>query len=375
MSLRFPLLAGLALLACAAGARAQELVAYRASRVIPVSGPEVAPGCVLVKDGRIVQVVEPGQIPPGTRVVDLGTGVLFPGMVDAGTHIGLRRNLVSFSRPVSPEARISDAFEPRADDRESLWAAGFTAFHLLPGDRMAVSGRSAVGCFDADGRVRWLVPDGAVHATCRASTLAPVHAPTSPSGVIEVLEELRASGRPPFDGDGPGWFLATAGTPAEVRLVAGFSPSGGPAQPVLIAPAEACLHPPDWAGGVRGVIFEPLLPELGDRERKAPALSRAAGLPIAFASRGPKWQPGAARISAGIAVFAGLSRQEGWMALSGGAAAMLGVGAECGSLGAGRRADFVLWSADPLDLAARVLVVVVEGKIVLDRRPSEESRT
>jgi allantoinase len=44
-------------------------------------------GAVLVRDGRIVAVVEPGAVPPGTQTEDLGDTVLMPGLVDSHVHV------------------------------------------------------------------------------------------------------------------------------------------------------------------------------------------------------------------------------------------------------------------------------------------------
>lgn len=51
------------------------------------------------------------------------------------------------------------------------------------------------------------------------------------------------------------------------------------------------------------------------------------------------------------------------------AAELLGVGARVGKLAAGYDGDLVLWSGDPLDPSSRPLLVVVDGRVVLDQRP------
>src|SRR5512134_2278864 len=45
------------------------------------------PGVVLVRDGRIVDVVDPASVPAGTPVEDLGDSVLLPGLVDSHVHV------------------------------------------------------------------------------------------------------------------------------------------------------------------------------------------------------------------------------------------------------------------------------------------------
>jgi aminodeoxyfutalosine deaminase len=72
------------------------LIRYRASWVVPVSGPPIRDGFVTVDDGRIVAVAggttRPSD-PPVTetrpREIDLGDVAILPGLVNAHTHLEL----------------------------------------------------------------------------------------------------------------------------------------------------------------------------------------------------------------------------------------------------------------------------------------------
>jgi len=54
-------------------------------RVVTPEGERA--GAVLVRDERIVGVVDADAVPPGTRVEDLGDAVLLPGFVDSHVHV------------------------------------------------------------------------------------------------------------------------------------------------------------------------------------------------------------------------------------------------------------------------------------------------
>ena len=47
---------------------------------------------------------------------------------------------------------------------------------------------------------------------------------------------------------------------------------------------------------------------------------------------------------------------------------ILGLGAELGTLGPGKRGDVVLWGGQPFEATSSPLVVLIDGEIVLDRR-------
>ena len=66
-----------------------ETVLYKAAKIHVVSGPEISPGQMLVKDDRIVSVGKKVKVPKGAKVVDLGDLSLYPGLIAAPTSLGL----------------------------------------------------------------------------------------------------------------------------------------------------------------------------------------------------------------------------------------------------------------------------------------------
>ena len=53
------------------------------------SGTLRSPGIVVVRGKTIVATGENAEIPPGSRIVDLGNATLLPGYIDAHTHIAM----------------------------------------------------------------------------------------------------------------------------------------------------------------------------------------------------------------------------------------------------------------------------------------------
>ncbi len=98
--LRYALLLGAAALAPLATASAQlgsynpepgprETIAIRGAHIVPVVGDEIAQGTIVFSDGKIVAVGANVTVPGDARVID-GTGLsVYPGMMDAGTQMGL----------------------------------------------------------------------------------------------------------------------------------------------------------------------------------------------------------------------------------------------------------------------------------------------
>ncbi len=70
--------------------------------------------------------------------------------------------------------------------------------------------------------------------------------------------------------------------------------------------------------------------------------------------------------SAGLAVRAGMSRQKALEAVTIAGAEIMDLADQTGSLTAGKKADFVILSGDPLSVYSRVLETHVEGRKVFD---------
>lgn len=71
-----------------ASAAAQEVVAVKAARVITVSAEApVLQGVVLIRGDRIEAVGTDLEIPAGTRVIDLGEATVLPGLIDLHVHL------------------------------------------------------------------------------------------------------------------------------------------------------------------------------------------------------------------------------------------------------------------------------------------------
>jgi imidazolonepropionase-like amidohydrolase len=66
-----------------------ESIAIRNGRIFTVSGPVIEKGTVVITGGRIAAVGANVSIPAGARVIDATGLSVYPGMIDAGTVLGL----------------------------------------------------------------------------------------------------------------------------------------------------------------------------------------------------------------------------------------------------------------------------------------------
>jgi imidazolonepropionase-like amidohydrolase len=118
-------------------------VAFTGGRVIPITGPEIPDGTLVVQKGKIVAVgpAASTRIPPDARREDVSGKVLMPGLVDSHSHIGGPEGGDS-SAPIQPDVRILDSVNPRSSTIQKAQAGGITTANVMPGSGHLLSGQT-----------------------------------------------------------------------------------------------------------------------------------------------------------------------------------------------------------------------------------------
>src|SRR5437879_5204793 len=122
-------------------ARADDVL-ITAAKVYTMTGPPLAPGAVLVSNGKIVQVGAKLTPPTGAKVIDLGSGVLMPGLIDAYSHTGIAGSPEEMTREVTPDYRVLAAVDWKSRAFREALAEGTTTLGLAPGTDGVFAGLS-----------------------------------------------------------------------------------------------------------------------------------------------------------------------------------------------------------------------------------------
>lgn len=127
----------------AAPAQAPVRIAIKAARLIDgTGGAPITNPVVLIEGDKITAVGSALAIPPGARVIDLGTSTLLPGLIDCHTHITSQpRNYMEdqFRRTPIDVAVLAHVFASRTLD------AGFTTVRNLgAGEFVDIALRKAI---------------------------------------------------------------------------------------------------------------------------------------------------------------------------------------------------------------------------------------
>jgi len=121
--------------------------------ILPVSGPAIEDGTVVVADGRITAVEAGGAVPEGTATVLDATGkFLTPGIIDVHSHMGVypwpgasaHSDGNEAIDPVTARVWSGDSFHVSDPALSRARAGGVTTIQVLPGSANLIGGEAAI---------------------------------------------------------------------------------------------------------------------------------------------------------------------------------------------------------------------------------------
>src|SRR5271169_4577577 len=117
--------------------------AFIGARVIPITGPEIQKGVVVVEKGKVVAVGAEGvvKIPPDAVRHDVTGKVVMPGLVDTHSHLGGVEGADS-SAPIQPDARALDSINVQDARFKKAQSGGITTVNIMPGSGHLLSGQT-----------------------------------------------------------------------------------------------------------------------------------------------------------------------------------------------------------------------------------------
>ncbi len=365
------------------------ILQIRAAEVYLGDGNRIEDGVVVIENGRIRNVGRGVEIDSSQPVLE-HDGVLTAGMVACHSWAGTRGENHDSTRSMLPEARIAYTFHPEHSDFANAVKAGITSIVLAPTGQNLAGGKTCV-VKTAGGEVVKKEAHLALSFSGEAlrqavqqfffffnaetavddgleNTGGPQNGgryPTSYSGSVAALDAAMADPQGAFAAAANGTLpvLLEAWDRHEVARAAAFAKKHGLRGAVRGAPL---------AGEVAGVLKDAGLGAIvgpfavGHARRSLDGLAdlSEAGVPFAFSLGASGTDPSQVRMSAAMAVGAGVDPVAAWKALSSDGARLAGVEDRVGRLERGMDADLVLWSGDPMNLATRVKAVFIGGELV-----------
>lgn len=387
---------------CAVPAAAQT-IAITGGRVLPVSGPAIDNGTVLIRDGKIVAVGANVTIPGDAQRVDATGKTVTPGLIDVGTELGLEEiGAISGTDDfrargrdsVSASLQVWEGFNPNSVLILPTRQGGVTTVMIVPQGGL-ISGQSAMMELNG-GTTRDMLLKGPVAMFGYFGTAQNVNQPSRGlelNKLRAVFNDVRLYATNPASFDRAQVSTLSA-SPADLQalipvlqgrlpLVLNVEKASdiqsaidvaneykiklmivGGAEAWEVAPRLAAAHVPVITGAMNNIPSN--FAQLGTRQENA-ALLRKAGVSVALIGNAGGGDEEAfnvrnIRFEAGNAVAYGMSWDDALRAITLTPAELFGVADRVGSLQAGKDADVVVWSGDPFEFATQPEHVFVRGK-------------
>ncbi|HEY0460081.1 MAG TPA: amidohydrolase family protein [Pyrinomonadaceae bacterium] len=128
---------------CCSALAQEKPTAFINARIIPIVGQPIEQGVLLIQNGKITALGDARtvRLASNVRIIDLKGKVIMPGLVDSHSHIGDGSG-ADGSAPIQPDVRILDSLNPRATSLQRAQAGGITTVNVMPGSGHLDSGQT-----------------------------------------------------------------------------------------------------------------------------------------------------------------------------------------------------------------------------------------
>jgi imidazolonepropionase-like amidohydrolase len=370
---------------------------------------------VLVVDGKIKQVSRQNiAVPAGARVVD-ATGLhLTSGIIDEHSHIAISRGVNEGGQAISAEVSIADVVNPDDIDIYRQLAGGVTAAQLLHGSANPIGGQSALVKLKWGVSAEDMLIDNAPHFIKCAlgenvkqanwGDFNTVRFPQTRMGVEQVFYDgfYRAKAyQKEWDAFKAGKTKVAPRVDLELEVLSDILRSSCfiTCHSYIQSEINMLMHVADSMGfrintfthilegykvadkmykhGVAGSTFSDWWAykfEVNDAIPYNAALMSEQGVVVCINSDDAEMGRRLNQEAAKTVKYGGLSEEEAWKLVTLNPAKALHLEAQMGSVKAGKAADLVLWTANPLSIEARVSMTMVDGVVYYEEKQQTEKQ-
>ncbi len=361
-------------------------------------------GDLLIQDGKIKKIGDQIQAEPDIQVLD-ATGLrVYPGFIDAHSHIGIaQERLTAQTDPsnentsqATPFVRAIDGLNPMDSAFHNALAAGVTGVMVGPGSSNPVGGQFAfIKTFGRCVDDMVVLAPAAMKVAFGENPLSTYgmngNMPATRMGIASVIREELLRGQQYVRGDGEVDHRLECYRPlfaGEMPLKAHVHRTDDILTAVRIARefglgltldhcTEGHLIAQEIVDSGFPVIVGPSLAsrtkdEVALSDFKTPGVLQKAGVTVALTTDHPVSRIQYLPLCAALAAKEGMGEFGALRAITIDAAKICRVDHRLGSLKVGKDADLVLWDGNPLEVASNVVATVINGEIVWRREESEK---
>ncbi|MDU1540142.1 MAG: amidohydrolase [Paraclostridium sp.] len=367
-------------------------------------------GDILIENGKIIEIGTNISHPQDAQVIDANGNQVYPGFIDAHTHLGLWEDGMGFegadgneeTDPITPHLNPIDGINPMERSFEEARNGGITSVCSTPGSANVMGGQ-CIAIKTVGRRIDKMVIKNPV-----ASKIAfgenpkscygqEEKAPQTRMAIAAMLRETLKEAEQYLDAilmheeddenEKPDYDIKMESLLPVLRREIPFKVHAHRADDMFTAIriakefnlrltldhcTEGHLIVEDLLEEGYPVVVGPSLSERSKIELRNLTFDTAgilsnAGMNVSLTTDHPVVPLHYLPICAGIAVKHGMMYEKAIEAITINAAKLLGIEDRVGSLEIGKDADIVIWDNDPLEIQSNVLYTIIDGKVVYSK--------
>ncbi|MCK8816137.1 amidohydrolase [Natroniella sulfidigena] len=375
------------------------MLAVKNGHVLTMTKQVIEQGTILIESGKIIEVGSEVEIPVNADIIDAEDKIVMPGLIDAHTHLGIWEEGVGKagidanekSDPITPHLRAIDAVNPFDQAFSDALKAGVTTVGTGPGSSNVLNGESMA--LKTYGQVvdEMVVKDpvGAKAAFGENPKLVfgeQKKAPHTRMAVAALLREALLTADNYLKQEQQEYNIKHEAVAKVLRKEIPLKTHAHRADDIMTAlriakefdldltiehGTEAHKIADYLAQQEIPVVFGPTMVsrskvELKERDFSTAKVLVESGVKLAIMTDHPVIPIQYLSICAGLAVKAGLDRQQALEAITINPAQILGISDRVGSIEVGKDADLIILSGRPLALESNVEKVLLNGSLVVE---------
>ncbi len=365
-------------------------------------------GYIIAEEGLIKEIGTMPYSSTDNEVFDAGGRNIYPGFVDAHTHLGMFEDSLCFegddgnesTEPVTPQLRTIDGVNPLDGYFSEALRAGITTVMISPGSTNPIAGQiAAVKTYGKridnmiikspaaikfslgenpksvyNDKERMPITRMAIAAMIREALKKAqkyyedksICLSDSENNELPEYDEGNEALCRLFDGSIPAHFHAHRADDifTAVRISEEFG-----IKCVIVHGTEGHLICDELKDKCLGILSGPFMtdrskPELKALTPRSPGIISQNDIPTAIITDHPETPIQYLTLCAAIAVREGMERTAALRSITSTAASLCGISDRVGSIERGKDADFVIYDGDPFDITEKPQAVFINGKLI-----------